>query len=278
MKNKSINNLIKVVMISGIVMMFNIGNVVNCFASDKVNTISDFCNKYEVVNNGKVDETPLFYFKNFTANDNKDVIYNYSNGSWYLYNYTTEKYIFKPLESDKEINFNNLIDLDECFNNYENIKELNESSILKNAHFNIETFSMYSCKVYVNNLKTEDDLKEYATQWLKDNYNLTLDIPIYYSELNKGYNDITHELQNGKFNWKTNTNAPISIEIEKEYNKVNIFAERTLVHELTHYALDKLGKPFNDDSKTFNTELLKNGGKNNKGEKGIFYSHLKSTT
>ena len=58
---KSIKNLIKVVMISGIVVMFNICNVINGFASsevknNKVETIDDYKNIAKTKTMGE-DET-----------------------------------------------------------------------------------------------------------------------------------------------------------------------------------------------------------------------------
>jgi hypothetical protein len=290
MKNKSIRNslknLIKVVMISGIVVMFNIvpsfasneiigyatieftnsnDTGINAKPIENVSTIQEFCNKYNIVSNGKIDNTPIFYIKD-NINDNKyNNIINYSNGSQYLYNLTTGRYIFKPFESDKEIVFYNIYDLEKCKETYTHVKELNESQILKNAYIKLGGIKegSYNDKIYADNLSTDAELQKYASQWLKDNYNLTLDIPVYFSDLNKNYNENSILSNSGCLNLDINTKTAKSIEIEKEYSKVNILSEKTLIHELTHYALYKLGKPFDDESEEFKKECIKNGGVTN---------------
>jgi hypothetical protein len=256
---KSIKNLIKIVAISGIVVMFNI---TPSFASDKVETINDFCNKYGIVNNGKIDNERL-YGINTETKENGDSIIKYSNGSWSLYNIKANKYIFKPLESNENLVCNNIDDLSKCSLAYTEIK---------NDHLNIE-LGAHSNIIYADNLNTNQDLENYAKQWLKDTYNITLDIPIYYNNIT----DKDGVTINGLYNYKTYKDkyTPISIEINQ--GNIDIQKEKYIIHEMTHYALDKLDKPSKDSDTIFEKECIKNGGDTNYGGIGLLHSHLKST-
>ena len=52
-------------------------------------------------------------------------------------------------------------------------------------------------------------------------------------------------------------------------------AERTLIHELTHFAMSVLGKGYKDEDKDFQKECVKNGGSlNGIGKANEMYSHL----
>lgn len=275
MKIKNIKLIIKTLVFTTIIST----SCIMAFASEGKMSMDYFYNKYEIVNNGKIDNTPVFYIKNELHCDKCNVIIDYSNGSKYVCDVTNDKYTFKPLESDKEIIFNNIDDLNICKGIYTYIKETTESQLLRSSYFGMGVnIDNHSNIIYVDNLKTDENLIEYAKCWLKNNYNMTLDIPIYYSNINEGYNDIRKESKGGEFNYKNDfKKTPISIKIESEYTKIDIFAEKALVHELTHYALNKMGKDFSDNTKEFEKECIKNGGKTNDGKHGKFTSHLKCT-
>jgi len=237
--NKLINNLIKVVMISGIVMMFNVGNIMPSFACED--------NLY-IINNQYVDSNNVFIIK-------------YSNGSWSSCDFLNNKFILT--EKDSAIEFNNIKDLCENINKKNNIEM---SPILKNNSIT-EGISLHSDKIYCDNLSSNEKLQEYATKWLKDNYNMTLDIPIIYDDLGNKYNG--HYLYENK--------TPKLIQINKGLKGIDICAEKTLIHELVHYVLSKNNKDFTDETDTFRKECVKMGGNTNYGENGYLNSHLKCT-
>lgn len=243
MKNKSINNLMKVVMISGIIVIFNICNVVPSFASDN------------------------FYISKATVDDSGSTVVKYSDGSWYSYNNLTRKYMFKPSDSNKEFVFNFISDMDEVFNKYNNIKNISTNPLLKNNFMNIG-FGKHSDKIYTNDLKTDEQLENYAKQWLKDNYNLELNMQIYFSS------DLESD-ENGRFSYKDK--KAIDIKINKELQGIDLICEKTLIHELTHIGLFENNKEFDDDTEIFEKECTENGSNTNNKKVGFLKSHLQCT-
>lgn len=244
MKNKSIKNslkiLMKVVMISGIVVIFNIVNIVNCFASDS------------------------FHISKATIDDSGDTIIKYSDDSWYSYNNSTNKYIFKSAKSNKELSFNSIFDMDDSIAEYSKNKSI--LPLLKDNTITIG-FEKHSDNIYIDDLKTDEKLKIYTEHWLKDNYNLTLNIPVYYCKLD----DSTQ----GKFVYKDKT--PQCIQINEDLKGMDMIVEKILIHEATHMSLFEMRKDFDDGTEDFSKECVKNGSNTNDGEIGFLQSHLQCT-
>jgi len=129
---RNIKNLIKEIVISGIVVILNMVNVMPSFASDS------------------------FHVSKATVDNNGSTIVQYSNGSWYSYNNSTKKYLFKSAESSAESSFNSIDDMDKFKNDYINIKSDSNNLLLKNSIMNIG-FGKHSEKIYVDNLQTNDN-------------------------------------------------------------------------------------------------------------------------
>lgn len=235
---KSIKNLIKVVIISGIVVMFNI---IPSFASES-----------------------NFYICKATVDNTGNTIIKYSDDSWFSYNNSTNKYIFKPITSDKELNFNSVGDMGDSIANYSKNKSI--LPLLKNNTITIG-FGKHSDNIYSDDLKTDEKLKMYAEHWLKDNYNLTLNIPIYYCKLDNS--------TQGKFVYKDK--IPQCIQINEDLKGIDIIVEKVLIHESTHMALFEINKDFDDGTENFNKECIKNGSNTNDGKIGFLQSHLQCT-
>lgn len=261
---KSIKSLMKVVMISGLVITLNIFNIIPSFASEM--TMNDFCNKYNVVNNGKVDNSIKIYAINTETNSDGTIITKLCNGSWYSINNVTNKYIFKPIESNEEISFSDEFALCTSTQEYLDIKIQSKqvSSIIKNSE--VDGIGSHSDIIYVDNLQTDENLNKYATQWLKDNYNLTLYIPISYSKLDGIEGVFTHDDRMAR-----------CIKINEDLKNISISSEKVLIHELTHMVLFVQEKDSSDNTNTFKEECVKNGGNTNYGGIGILHSHLKCT-
>lgn len=104
---------------------------------------------------------------------------------------------------------------------------------------------------------TMEELKRYADNFLKKNYNLSLIIPLKLNgRLSRTY---------GRFNYKIDRNTgeknPVSVELSKvfvENNDKDIVLD-VLKHELIHYALFMQGKPYSDGHPAFENELKKLG-------------------
>jgi hypothetical protein len=201
------------------------------------------------------------------VDDNGSTIIKYSDGSWYSYNNLTNKYIFKSADSIKELNFKSISDMDDATNKYINAKNVSTSSFLKND-FMTNGFEKHSDKIYTTDLKTDKQLESYSKQWLKDNYNLELSIPIYYSD------DLESD-DNGKFSYKYK--SPIDIKINKELQGMDLIVEKNIVHELTHYALFLNNKEFDDDTENFKFVLPPFLTHSNYHNIGFLQSHLQCT-
>lgn len=118
-------------------------------------------------------------------------------------------------------------------------------------------------------LRNQKDLTEYAEKFLMENYGLELTHPIIINGrltsaygrvmFTHGYKDVT------------------SIDIAK---RLMVFAHQgvildTLKHELIHYALWKLEKPFDDNDQCFKDELVKHGATGEgEIEVGEYYKYI----
>lgn len=100
---------------------------------------------------------------------------------------------------------------------------------------------------------TEYQLKMYAEKFLRETYGLTLNCPL----------KLNGRLQTckGRFVYSNNPRMPKRVEINKlffENNEPNIVLD-VLRHELVHYALFMLGKPYKDGDYYFERELKRLG-------------------
>lgn len=98
---------------------------------------------------------------------------------------------------------------------------------------------------------TEAGLRQYAKNWLKETYNLELEIPIY----------INNRLSRMLGYFKRERDKPHSISIARrliDYYGKEVTLD-VLKHELIHYACYLLGKPFGDGDWYFENELKKHG-------------------
>lgn len=101
---------------------------------------------------------------------------------------------------------------------------------------------------------TQPQIEKYAKDFLKNQYNLELTVPI---EINARLKRVL-----GRFrNMGANNRKPIKIEMSKQYlihGKLEDI-QSTIRHECTHYALYVTGKPYKDGEKLFESELKKHG-------------------
>lgn len=96
-------------------------------------------------------------------------------------------------------------------------------------------------------------LKQYANKFLKENYNLTLSIPL---ELN-GRMTKTY----GWFKHKRGRKEPVCVQLNKYFveNNEPVVVLDVLRHELVHYALYMLDRPYRDGDAVFEGELKRLG-------------------
>ena len=95
-------------------------------------------------------------------------------------------------------------------------------------------------------------LKTYANKWLKETYGFELEIPL----------SINGRLRStyGRFKyrqWANGMQKPLSVEMNKTFveNNDSLVVLDVLKHELVHYAMFKLNKPFSDGHPIFEREL-----------------------
>jgi len=129
----------------------------------------------------------------------------------------------------------------------------------------IEEIEGYS-NCYTQDLKTNEQLQEYATRFLKDNYDMDLDISVTFNTLD---NNIL-----GQFRYYIDNNEPIEIVINDTMLADNNYCqhdiERTLIHELVHYYLNSTNQDFKDGQEDFENENYKQGGRSNTGAKANY--------
>lgn len=224
-----------------------------------------------------VNSIPMSFVVNQDIKDNGVAYIKYNDGSWYSSNKIINKYIFFNSEINQEINFCDDFELAGYIKNYENSKlKLNEiPTIVKDNMYILKNVEKHSDKIYCNDLSTNKDLEEYSKQWLRDNYNLSLNIPIEYCDYSK-IDNISVDI-NTLGTFFTRNNKPHVIYINKNIKDFNIIVERTLIHELIHYRLFSIGKPYKDNEDYFKNECIKCGTIANSDYIGIFHSNLKST-
>lgn len=94
---------------------------------------------------------------------------------------------------------------------------------------------------------------EYASRFLKEAYNMELEIPIVINgRLKSSF---------GRFIWRKSDKKPLRLEFSKNYimhhEPIKILG--TIKHECIHYALFVKGLPFRDGDDYFEKELIKHG-------------------
>lgn len=122
-----------------------------------------------------------------------------------------------------------------------------------------------------DNLETTVDMKEYAEVWLRKVYGINL------GDYNVTFKiaDLREKKAAGLYEKNCFNNYTISLSKFLFNLSDREKAERTLVHELTHFAMSVLGKGYKDTDKDFQKECIKNGGSlNGIGKARAMYSHL----
>jgi|GEM_PF-4846859 len=144
------------------------------------------------------------------------------------------------------------------FNNTNNTESNYNITIPTPQNEIVQTIENYS-NCYTQDLKTNEDLQEYATQFLEDNYNIELNIPVTFKSIDSNIL--------GAFYYNKDTNKPIKIVINNlmlaDNNYCSHDIERTLIHECTHLALNILNQDFKDGQESFENENYKLGGRSN---------------
>ena len=143
---------------------------------------------------------------------------------------------------------------------------------LKNKNFSKEFYTLSSLEefiqeylksgeildytIYVDDLKTNEDLEKYAKLFLKNEFNLELNIPVYFT-------DIEDPNTLGLFRYYEDESKAVEILIDNEEVECDHQYEKILVHELCHYALFELGGDFKDSEDEFEKTLYSMGGRSN---------------
>lgn len=107
-------------------------------------------------------------------------------------------------------------------------------------------------------------LKKFAKKFLKDEYNMTLDIPIKVIS-NKSS-------RHGYYKWNS-VEGPICITLNRNMVQISSLlnidiAEKVLKHELVHYALNVQGRKSSDGDEDFENELIRVGAPSSKAKGG----------
>ena len=120
-------------------------------------------------------------------------------------------------------------------------------------------------------LENTIDMKEYAEVWLRKVYGINLgDYKITFKIA-----DLRDKKAAGLYEKDFFGNYTISLSKFLFNLNDREKAERTLIHELTHFAMSVLGKGYKDDDEDFQKECVKNGGSlNGIGKANEMYSHL----
>ena len=120
-------------------------------------------------------------------------------------------------------------------------------------------------------LENTIDMKEYAEVWLRKVYGINLgDYKVTFK-----ITDLRDKKAAGLYEKDFFGNYTISLSKFLFNLNDREKAERTLIHELTHFAMSVLDKGYKDDDKDFQKECVKNGGSlNGIGKANEMYSHL----
>ena len=120
-------------------------------------------------------------------------------------------------------------------------------------------------------LETTIDLEEYAEVWLRKVYGINLgDYKVTFR-----ITDLRDKKAAGLYEKDFFGNYTISLSKFLFNLNDREKAERTLIHELTHFAMSVLDKGYKDEDEDFQKECVKNGGSlNGIGKARAMYSHL----
>ena len=120
-------------------------------------------------------------------------------------------------------------------------------------------------------LENTIDMKEYAEVWLRKVYGINLgDYKVTFK-----ITDLRDKKAAGLYEKDFFGNYTISLSKFLFNLNDREKAERTLIHELTHFAMSVLDKGYKDDDEDFQKECVKNGGSlNGIGKANEMYSHL----
>ena len=120
-------------------------------------------------------------------------------------------------------------------------------------------------------LETTTDMEEYAEVWLRKVYGINLgDYKVTFKIA-----DLRNKKAGGLYEKDFFGNYTISLSKFLFNLNDREKAERTLIHELTHFAMSVLGKGYKDEDEDFQKECVKNGGSlNGIGKANEMYSHL----
>ena len=120
-------------------------------------------------------------------------------------------------------------------------------------------------------LETTTDMEEYSEVWLRKVYGINLgDYKVTFK-----ITDLRDKKAAGLYEKDFFGNYTISLSKFLFNLNDREKAERTLIHELTHFAMSVLGKGYKDEDKDFQKECVKNGGSlNGIGKANEMYSHL----
>ena len=120
-------------------------------------------------------------------------------------------------------------------------------------------------------LENTIDMKEYAEVWLRKVYGINLgDYKVTFK-----ITDLRDKKAAGLYEKDFFGNYTISLSKFLFNLNDREKAERTLIHELTHFAMSVLDKGYKDEDEDFQKECVKNGGSlNGIGKANEMYSHL----
>ena len=120
-------------------------------------------------------------------------------------------------------------------------------------------------------LENTIDMKEYAEVWLRKVYGINLgDYKVTFKIA-----DLRDKKAAGLYEKDFFGNYTISLSKFLFNLNDREKAERTLIHELTHFAMSVLDKGYKDEDEDFQKECVKNGGSlNGIGKAKQMYSHL----
>ena len=120
-------------------------------------------------------------------------------------------------------------------------------------------------------LENTIDMKEYAEVWLRKVYGINLgDYKVTFK-----ITDLRDKKAAGLYEKDFFGNYTISLSKFLFNLNGREKAERTLIHELTHFAMSVLDKGYKDEDEDFQKECIKNGGSlNGIGKANEMYSHL----
>ena len=120
-------------------------------------------------------------------------------------------------------------------------------------------------------LENTIDMKEYAEVWLRKVYGINLgDYKVTFK-----ITDLRDKKAAGLYEKDFFGNYTISLSKFLFNLNDREKAERTLIHELTHFAMSVLDKGYKDEDEDFQKECVKNGGSlNGIGKGNEMYSHL----